>query len=194
MYCAEPVHKLSGIGTGKRCVIIGGGESKNHFDIAHLDYSFDIISCNLHGIDRCRMMIFHDKEIADAIPRIQILPEYIIGSKQNVTLGCTHEYLASDITTGADVDFGDTGYHALQMADRIFNYSEIYLVGFDYITGEYSYHWDELMSNERKLSDFRKHSIGVVLPKFKAYQPKNKVRLSSLPSALNYQFERIDNL
>ena len=74
-----------------------------------------------------------------------------------------------------DMVFGDTGFHSLQFADKIFNFSEIYLAGFDYYVCEKTYHHNESVSDEDKMNRFKNWSIGKVLCKYKEVEWSNKI-------------------
>ena len=89
--------------------------------------------------------------------------------------------------------FGDTGFHALQFADRIFNFSEIYIVGLDYMTHGNSYHFDEEESDPEKVKKFKEWSIDVVLDRYNDIQWRNNIyncnkksKLSLFPYGLPY--------
>ena len=84
-----------------------------------------------------------------------------------------------------DVEFGDSGYHALQLADRVFRFKNIYLAGYDYSTKEKTYHFDESESDTRKMEKFIRHSIGKVRKQYETMHINNNVYNCNPDSKIN---------
>ena len=120
------------------------------------------------------MILYYDKTMQDYFKKHKVSDRtLLLGFKHNTIdytcEQCTHYY------TYDDMEFGDTGYHALQFADRIFNFKQIYLIGYDYKVNVKSYHYDEERSDEKKLNDFKKWNIKEVVPKYEKMTFRNKI-------------------
>ncbi len=183
----KSIRDLHGKGVGKKCMIVGGGHSAKGW----LDNTEDmfVISCNAHAIDYCHLVIFHDQRAGDKIAG-HILPEICVTSHLLAERykWIIHVYKASDTIADstADIDFGDTGFHAIQIADRIMNFDEIHLYGLDYYVRGDSYHFDEENSDKVLLDKFVEHSIGRVAPKINRYNNISKIYTASDSGMLNY--------
>jgi len=169
------LYELSNIGQDKKCLIVGGGDSLNRFEWDKLQEVY-VICCNRHLSQMANMIIYYDNDMKDYFDRHEVSREtLLIGFKHKDNVlnhtsdKCTHFYNYKDML------FGDTGFHALQFADRVFNFNEIYLIGFDYTHNGKSYHHDEQESDSKKLADFEKWSIKTVLPRYKNIAWKNKI-------------------
>ena len=182
------VEELKDIGAGKACAIIGGGRSLNGVVLSKIKKDITIISCNMHGWDFAQIAIYYDREAGDEMYRTYDWKQKIILAYDIVLRAC-HAERIPDVysyrpSRETGIQFGDTGYHALQIADQILGFASIYLIGLDYSATTESYHHNEIRSDDRKLEAFIDHSIGRVLPKIEAYQPKAKVFIGSWPSAI----------
>ena len=154
------ISELKDIGTGKRCLIVGGGHSVNDYDFDNVPKDVTIICTNQHMSEIADIIIYYDKDIMNYWNNHKCSARHLIGFKNNslnhCSDNCTHYYAYQDMI------FGDTGFHSLQFADKIMGFSEIYLIGFDYCVFENSYHYDELESDPAKLEKFKAHSIDQV--------------------------------
>jgi hypothetical protein len=132
------------------------------------------------------VIVYYDKDIRDYFEKHDISDETMLigfrkekGHKLDYTCSkCTHYYHYQDMI------FGDTGFHAVQFADRIFNFDQIYLIGLDYATNGKSYHHDEDESDPEALSKFQRWSVDIVLGRYKNIQWKHKIYNCSKESAL----------
>ena len=186
------IHDLKDIGKGERCLIVGGGHSVTQFDFDNLPLDVTIISCNNHMYDYADIVIYYDKEMQYFFKQNAVPADYMLAFKNNTldhTCGQTTHYY-----TYSDMIFGDTGFHALQFADKVFNFSEIYLIGYDYnVCGE-SYHYGEYESDPRKMQKFIDHSIGKVKSMYHKVEWKNKIYNSSKISDLDaFIHRKLDN-
>ena len=182
------ISDLTNLGDGKDCLIIGGGHSVNEFDFYNFDPDVYIISTNNHLNQLADMIIYYDKDMKDYFTKHVVSERtLLIGFKHNsidhTCDQCTHYYNYNDIL------FGDSGFQALQFADKIFNFSRTFLIGFDYEVLGQSYHFDEGISDKKKQSEFVKHSIGKVLNQYNDITWVNKIYNCSNRSQLK-TFER----
>lgn len=179
------IKELTAYGVGRRCIIVGGGHSAAMFHDAYLE-GF-VISCNTHAIKQADMVIFHDQEAGDKV-KCHILPDIVVTHKalSERYQFVSHVYKASDTDAGGDIQFGDTGYHALQIADSIMCFDEIFLFGFDYAVQGDSYHYGEEVSDKVKLAKFCAHSIGRVAEMINRYVPRVPVYTASKSGVLKY--------
>lgn len=178
----EHITALDNIGAGVQCIIIGGGHSVNDFDFGKVRGDVVIIGTNQHKEDIADIIIYYDKNMMPHFNKKPVRSDYLIGFKNKATDhtvdACTHYY------TYNDMDFGDSGYHALQFASEVFKFEEIYLIGFDYKVKGDSYHYDEAVSNPKKQRVFIKWSIDYVLDKYKYHEWGNNIYNLSPDSAL----------
>lgn len=170
----EHINVLRGFGKGKRCLIIGGGHSLNEFGWTFLPSDFYIISINDHLNQMADMIIYYDRIMKKYFNVHHISPRTkLVGFKNNsidhTVPRCDYFY------TYRDIEFGDSGYHALQMADGVLDFSEIFLVGYDYKVRGLSYHHNETVSDEKLMRKFTGHSIGRVLPKYSERKWQNQI-------------------
>ena len=158
------INDLEGIGDGKTCLIVGGGHSVNDFDFSRVPKNVSIIGTNQHKVNIADIVIYYDKDMRDYFNDNLVFADYLIGFTNNsidyTSDNCTHYYNYNDIT------FGDTGFHALQFAERVFNFENIYLIGYDYQVKGDSYHFEESKSDEVKQKKFINWSINQVLTKY----------------------------
>lgn len=176
------INVLQNVGLKHRCIIIGGGLSVNDYDIHKRPKDLTVIGTNEHYNDIADIIIFYDRNMNKYYGKHDLSDKTIlVGHKaknMDLTERCNFFYEHKDI------DFGDTGYHALQFCDKIFNFKEIYLLGFDYTTGDHTYHFSEDVSDKVKMGKFKKHSIGKVLKQIEEYTPEHQVYNCSLTSAI----------
>jgi hypothetical protein len=175
----EHINALADMGLGKSCILIGNGPS-----VRTLPEGIFRIGMNSTPVV-CDMIIYYDKEVAaefdkrDAAPADKLLGLRTRNGKiDNTSRYCTHYY------TERDMIFGDTGFHVLQFADRIFNFSRIYLAGYDYSIDGRSYHFYEGESDPAKLERFQKWSIGRVLDMYESIDWRNEIYNLNADSAL----------
>lgn len=181
----QHISELSGIGLGKKCLIVGGGDSLNRFQWGKLDNTY-VICLNNHLSQMADMIIYYDKDMKQYFEKHEISSDTkLLAFKHNDnTLNhtcdrCTHYYEYKDMV------FGDTGFHALQFADRIFGFEQIYLVGYDYTHNGLTYHHDEEESDPEKLEKFEKWSINIVLGRYANIDWRHKIYNCSKDSALD---------
>lgn len=177
------IGELKQIGIGKKCIIIGNGLSIASFDFSLLKEPFYIIGINDYKANiKPNMLFYFDKEMQEhytqnEIDMSTILIGYQEGKINYLCPRCNYYYSHNDIV------FADTGCHALQFADRLFNFPEIYLVGFDYDCELKTYHYKEDNSDREKLVRFLKHSIQSV-QKYYKIKWQNKIYNCNNQSAL----------
>jgi hypothetical protein len=167
---------LLDFGLGRRCAIVGGGLSLNRFRWDLIDKDIYMICINRHMRGLANMIIYYDKEMmkfyekyGETVPHETLLVGFQHGKSINCCKRCNYYYGNNDII------FGDSGFHALQIAQNIFNFSEIFLIGYDYETQKRTYHWNEEVSDQHKMNKFTKHSIGRVLPMYKKFEWTNRI-------------------
>ena len=179
------INTLKDLGRGRKCLIVGGGQSLNGFDWFSIPKDTYIICTNNHEIDYADMIIYYDKDMKEYYTNNNIKPfQLLLSFRHKKTL----DYTCSNTThyyTYDDMVFGDSGYHALQFADKIFNFKEIYLIGFDYTIKGGSYHHDEDISDPKKLERFKTWSIGRVLKQYTDTKWKNKIYNCNKYSAID---------
>jgi hypothetical protein len=167
------INELKNFGLGKKCLIVGGGHSLNEFKWDKIDGMY-VICTNDHLSQMAYMIIYYDKRMRDYFKKHTIADETILigykNDKVDYTIPRCNFYYNNN-----DMVFGDTGFHALQFADKIFNFSKIYLIGFDYDTKGESYHHNEEVSNNKRFKDFTSYNIGKVLKMYNQYKEKGKV-------------------
>jgi hypothetical protein len=186
------VSDLKDIGITKRCLIVGGGHSVKDIDFDKIPPDVTIICTNNHATEYADIIIYYDKDIQKLYKNKIVSCDYMIGflhKKLDHTCDqCTHYYNYNDIV------FGDTGFHSLQLADKIFNFTKIYLVGYDYSVCGKSYHYEEEVSDEKKMSDFVKASINEVKNKYKTIYWNNEIYNTSENSNLStFKHKKLDN-
>jgi hypothetical protein len=174
----EHISKLRGLGFGRRCLIVGGGHSLNNFEWENISDDIYIICLNNHLNQMADMIIYFDKEMKRYFEKHTIGDDTVLvghrkaeGSTIDSTVPrCNYWY-----NTINDVEFGDSGYMSLQMADQIFDFDEIFLIGYDYKVKDKSYHHNEMESEERKINGFIRTSILKVLPKYDTINWSNRI-------------------
>ena len=181
----KSVTELTGIGTGKKCIIYGGGTSLDDFPKADFP-DYVKISTNQHRWEQADIIVYYDPDIQEFYTTKQLKPNVkLIGFHVNeactrLAPTCTHHYGLDD------AGLGDTGYITMQLADRIFNFSTIYLAGFDYYTVGGIYHESETPGGD--CSKFERMSINVVLPLYHKYKPTNVIYKCNSKSLLPFQY------
>lgn len=189
----EHISVLQGFGKGKKCLIVGGGLSVRDFRFDLINGIY-VICLNNHMSQLANMIIYSDTEMKKYFEKHVIGDDTVLvgykyikpnGSEIDRTCERVNYYYGHQ-----DIDFGDTGYHALQIVDRVFNFNKIYLTGYDYYIGDKTYHHDEDISDFNKIKKFIKHSIGIglksnsVLDKYSGLKLKNKVYNCNKKSAI----------
>jgi hypothetical protein len=186
----KSIKSLRGLGRGRKCLIIGGGVSLSELEFSLLPSDIYIISINNHCYKMADMIIYYDKDMREFHLENEPKPfQLLLGFRHSTKLdhtskNCTHYYSYENMI------FGDSGFHALQFADSIFNFKEIYLAGYDYYTTGRTYHHNEDVSDPDKMYRFNTWSIGKVLDKYSDIEWKNKIyncnKLSKL-TEFNYK-------
>ena len=174
----EHLSKLQDFGIGKRCLIVGGGESLNKFQWDKLNGTY-MICTNDHYSQMADMIIYYDRHMKKHYSQHCVSNETLLVGFKNVNSAggvidytverCDYYYSYDDMV------FGDSGFHALQFADRILNFSHIYLIGFDYETTEKSYHHNEDVSDPKMMKKFKTWSIGKVLKEYDKIKWANEI-------------------
>lgn len=188
------ISDLLDIGKDKRCLIVGGGHSVNEIDFDEIPDDVVIIGTNRHKKDYADIIIYYDRDVMKYYREECVPAEYMIGFKKSVRVDntcpqCTHYYDLEQLGKCYD-----TGFHALFYADKVFNFTEIYLIGYDYKTTDKSYHYDEQKSDDYKMSCFKKHSIRVVLPEYKKEIWRNKIYNMTKNTDLRvFSYKKLDN-
>lgn len=166
---------LKDLGRGRDCIIIGGGHSLVSIIWELLPKDIYIIATNTHYYKLADMIIYYDKDINQFYTENEPKPyQLLLGFRHSTKLdntnkNCTHYYNYGNMV------FGDSGYHALQFADQLFNFNNIYLAGYDYTTRGESYHHNEDKSDPEKMKRFKTWSIGKVLDKYNDIPWKNNI-------------------
>ena len=180
------ISDLKNFGTGRDCVIIGGGTSLDDFDRDHGMYQ---ISCNTHWHDSADMIIYYDLDVKEYYEKTvlndkQILIGYKYMKSIHTCERCNYFYTYDDMV------FGDTGFHAMQFADKLFNFSHIYLVGFDYYLKGGKYHHSGADNEQTKIDSFMKYTNEIIMNKYSVYKPVNKIYNCNIASRLE-MFEKV---
>ena len=174
----EHIKKLLGFGQGKRCLIVGGGHSVNGFLWSRLPDDLYIICLNDHLSQMADMIIYYDK-----VMKRHYL-KHVIGDSVKLVGHRKAEGSTIDSTVPrcdywynvvSDVEFGDSGYMSLQMADKIMDFDEIFLIGYDYKIEGKSYHHNEEVSSEKDINGFIRTSILKVLPRYDTIKWNNRI-------------------
>lgn len=178
------ISELSDIGKGKRCLIVGGGESLNKFEWGKLKDTY-VICINDHLSQMADMIVYYDKDMKKYFSKHYISDNtLLLGFKHSEKLDHTIER-CNYYYTYSDMVYGDSGFHVLQFADKIFRFKDIYLIGLDYQANGESYHHNEEKSDPKKLDKFKKFSIGRVLSRFNDITWNNNIYNCSKISKLN---------
>lgn len=165
---------LRDMGKKLKCIIIGGGLSVLSFDFDRDLKDYYIICCNNHLNQMANMIIYYDSKFKEYFKTHFI-------SRNTLLIGFKHKGI--DYTsercdyyyTYNDIEFGDTGFHALQFADKVFNFKEIYLIGYDYYLEGKKYHVNDELDKKEDIAKFVTWSIGNVLSKYATYKWNNKI-------------------
>lgn len=139
------ISDLRGIGIGKTALLIGGGPSS-----ANIPKIGDIrINCNFpfHG-ERVDYVVYYDEivesQIRDYPKNYKSIGFEKLGQKPNA------DYYA---TIHEDIDFLDTGFHTLQIATKIMQFDQIFLIGYDYKRINDKQHYYNSAEDNRHLYD-----------------------------------------
>lgn len=167
----KTVHELRDIGIGQRALIIGGGHSVNEIDFSTIPQDVTVFEINYPRINiPIDYSFYYDADIKqfwndnkDKYPGRQIIG-FI-----------THKGVSDFTYRFSDIVFGDSGFHCLQLCDSLFNFSEIFLIGYDYRVMGDSYHHNEKQSDPDKIMRFTKWSIGNVKEKYKLVKWRNEI-------------------
>jgi hypothetical protein len=137
------------------------------------------------------MIIYFDKPMKEHFEKTSVSADYLLGFKHSKRLDhtckqCSHFYTYEDIV------FGDTGFHSVQMADQMFNFSEIYLIGFDYKIIGSSYHHNEKVSDKKKINSFQKQSIELTRDRYKGVEWQNSIyNLNKSSNLKNFPYKNL---
>jgi hypothetical protein len=179
------ISELSGLGEGQRCIIVGGGASVNTLEWEKLDDIY-VICTNDHYSQMANMIIYYDKDMKEHFENHDIADNTVLIGFKHRENSINHTCERCDFFYNySDMVFGDTGFHTLQFADKIFNFDDIYLVGLDYNHNGQSYHYDESVSDPEKLKKFEMWSIDIVLGKYKNMTWNHNIYNCSNTSALD---------
>jgi hypothetical protein len=178
------VRELQNIGVGKKCIIYGGGTSLDDFP-KHEYRDCVKISTNQHRWEQADIIVYYDPDLqafySDKTLRdgVKLIGFYVNSGCDRLCKTCTHHYGLDDAMRG------DTGFITMQLADRIFNFSVIYLAGFDYYTVGGRHHESRTPGGD--CAKFEKMSIGVVLPLYHKYTPHNSIFKCNEKSPLPFE-------
>jgi hypothetical protein len=134
----KQIEELTGIGRGKKCILIGGGRSVLRFDFTNVE-SFVKIGCNEAGIMltkkrgiKTEYMIFYDYDFSRALKNY-CLPESVtvICSNKALIPNAHYQYRAKRIGVKQEDNIGKK---ALVIAHDVMQFDEIYLIGYDFTT------------------------------------------------------------
>jgi hypothetical protein len=177
------ISALKDSGINRECLIIGGGHSVNDFDFEQLPNDMYVISINDHMCQMANMIIYYDRNMMDYFSKHYISENTILVGFQHRNINHTCDK-CSYYYTYDDTEFGDSGFHVLHFADKVFNFKKIYLLGYDYQVKGKSYHYDEELSDSTKQKNFIRRSVDVVLPMYDTIKYNNKIYNCSKDSAL----------
>lgn len=165
---------LTGIGKGKNCLIIGGGLSVLEFDFKKLPDNFIRICVNnaipKHIQVRIDYLIYNDANFLRLLKELK-LPDGIkvITSSESPHPIAEYCYWNNDIGCK---DNDNTGLRALSIAKNIFQFDNIYLIGFDFhtqvINGKEQSHFygDEYGEHKKYPERMQVEDHYIALPKF----------------------------
>lgn len=153
------IGELKGFGNGRECLLVGNGASVNYFPWNRIG-DWYVIGMN-KTVPKAQMIVYYDKDMSEYYTENTIHPDVkLVGYKHRAIdrtcPRCDYYYTKDDMV------YGDSGYHVLQFADRLFDFDTINLIGYDYNFDKDSYHWDEKESDRKKIVDFCKHSLRVI--------------------------------
>ncbi len=137
------VSKLNS-GIGKKCLIIGGGESAGRFDYNKLPKGFVLIGINESGImtgHKTDYLIYADGTfVRNVLSTLRVPYETaIVCPSEKPSPLARYCYSHPDIHPC--LSEYNTGLKALIIAKTLFKFDEIYLVGFDYYCKEGQSHF-----------------------------------------------------
>jgi len=179
------IKTLRDIGKDRNCLIIGGGHSVNNLELSAIPRNMYVIVTNNHMLPHANMIVYYDKDMRDYFNKTKIMPnQLLVGFKHSDKIdhtsnNCTHYFNYESMV------FGDSGFHALQFADQVFGFNNIYLSGYDYSVKGDSYHYNEDKSNKTKQDRFITWSIGKVLNQYNDIEWKNNIFNCNRNSALD---------
>lgn len=158
------ISELKDFGVNKKCIIIGNGNSSAIFNYSNINVDDYII----FGINKAEIelpyhtVFYYDKDMGEYYANNDKGQFKLVGFKHksidHTSHNCDYYYTFTDIV------FGDSGLHVLYLADKIYRFKEIYLIGFDYRLKDNSISYFnslDLKEQERK-HKFLIHSIRVV--------------------------------
>jgi hypothetical protein len=186
------ISELNGIGINHSCIIIGGGLSVRDFDFNSIPEDFIRFEINYpHAETRIDYQIYYD----------QTQLEYWKNAKTSYpdreNIAFKHwennaEYYFDFDDIDIDPQFCDTGFYALWFCDKVFQFSNIYIIGYDYKTNGKSYHWYEEESNKDLLDRFHIHSIEKVKKVYYRHDWNNKIYNCNPNSALTlFEYKKL---
>lgn len=171
---------MTGIGIGRKCLIIGGGLSVKDFDFTGLDNVVKICINNAFANTKIDYLVYNDNAFvrwwkANSIPE----GIKVIGEANNPYPKTDYYFRNENIGC---VSRDNTGLKAIMIAKKIMNFDEIYLIGFDFHTKEI---------NGKKQSHFYGDEYGEnkKYPEFQQVQDHYK----HLPKMLE-QFDRFPDM
>ena len=167
------ISKLKDFGVGKKCLIIGGGHSIGKINWSKVG-DYYVICINNHLLQMANMIIYYDRNMQKHFKKNLIPDETMLVGFKNNSIDYTCER-CNYYYNFTDMIFGDSGFHALQFADKIFNFKTTYLIGYDYEVRGDSYHYNELVSEPDKMKKFKTWSIGKVMNKYKDIVWNNEI-------------------
>lgn len=154
----DHISVLKNTGEGHTCLLMGNGPSMKHYDAYKIPSN--VIRIGM-GITRkvCDYIFYYDTGpmmhyLSSQIHPATRLVGFRSGKMDHTCPRCNYYF------TAEDVKFGDTGFHTLQIADQIMNFSEIFLLGYDYRVEGKSYHFEEEESDPESMRRFLIHSCG----------------------------------
>lgn len=173
------IKELQGIGKGKKCLLAGNGISAEKYNYS--DFQGDIIGMNKTPV-KCKYLVYYDNKMKDYYASVKIDNDIMLIGYNHKNINylcdrCNYYYTYDDIV------FGDTGFHVLQFADSIFEYDEIYLIGYDYECNLTRHHFTEETTELKEIFYFLKWSIHVI-QRYYQYQWKHRIYNLNERSAL----------
>lgn len=157
------INDLKDIGIGKKCLIIGGGNSVSGFDFSKVE-DYIKIGVNEAGIKsgiKTDYLIYNDTCFLPVLAKLDTSKVKVICFQNNY---CKQPHYAYSLFTFNDFGYSElreesnTGLKAVIIAKHIMKFDEIYLTGFDFdvkvINGkEQSHFWGDDVGHNKKFEN-----------------------------------------
>jgi len=149
---AKSILELQGMEKGNRCILVGGGHSVEDFDFCNIEKGFKFFGVNFQfkrfGF---AYILYTDNSFKREIQKgAYRVPETskLIGHERNLCERSDFYFNFEIIKEGIH-----SGFYALQVCQKILEFSEVYLVGFDYYTVQGLLHYYDKEKNVKKFNE-----------------------------------------